>query len=167
MLYDRFHNIKSHFGFTMLELIIVMIVIAIISVIALPTLNISTINAEGQADQLVSDLMYTRVLAQTTGKRYYLIKLSSNTYQIRDSSGTAILYPGTGSQTITLKSGITFSSVTNLPNNLVAFDSKGTPYTDTNSPGTLLAATASFVLTDSGATNSVFITPTTGWIYQQ
>jgi MSHA pilin protein MshC len=153
-------------GFTLIELIVVIVIMAILSIFIFPSLIHRNINVAAQADQLVSDLIYTRTLSLTSGERYHWVKLSANTYQIQNSSGNPIVYPGTGLNTISLSSNITFGTLSNLPNSSVAFDGKGTPYVDNVTPGTILTSLATIALTDGSSTKTVAITPSTGWIYQ-
>ena len=147
-------------GFTLIELIITLIIMSLLAVsayIAWPT----AINLPAEAFHIVSDIRYTETLSMTKNQRYRFVKISTTTYQILNSSGTPVTFPS-GSTTMTLNSGITFGTFTNLPNNLIAFDGKGTPYIDTGSPGTALATTATIPLTASGQTKTISISPETG-----
>ena len=152
-------------GFSLMELVIVILITAILSVFTMPLWTGSSINVGAQADQLAADILYTQSLAMSSGQRYYLIRTSSTAYQIRNSTGTAIAYPGTTRTTITLNTGVTFGTFTNLPSNLIAFDGKGIPYTTSTSPGTALAAVAQIPLTATGSTTkTVRITPRKGMV---
>lgn len=148
-------------GFTLVELLIVIAIISILTVTVLPKWQAGGINLGAQANQLASDIRYTQSLAMTSGQRYYLIKQSSNTYQILNASGSPITL-AFGGTTMTLNSGITFGTLTNLPNSLIAFDGKGTPYTTSTSPGTILASTATMPLVSGSTTKTISITPETG-----
>lgn len=148
-------------GFTLIEIIIVLAIIFVLSVVAMPKWSVGGLNLGGQVDQLMSDLRFTQSLAMTKGVRYYWIKTSSNTYQIRDSSGNPIRL-AFGNTTATLSSGITFGTLSNLPNSLINFDGRGVPYTDLNSPGTALSSTANIPLSVNSTTLTVSVKPTTG-----
>lgn len=152
-------------GFTLLEMVIVLLILGIMAAAAIPTLPGSAINVSAEADRLAADLLYTQSLAITSGQRYFWIRTAATTYQIRNSSGVAITYPGTGSTTVTLNSGISFSTITNLPSNLVQFDGKGQPYTTSVATGgTKLAASATIRIAGGGITKSVVIYPNTGYV---
>jgi prepilin-type N-terminal cleavage/methylation domain-containing protein len=154
-------DLHGESGFTLIELVLVIVIMSFLSVgvyIAWPG---STINLKGQADQIASDIRYAQALSMTKGERYRWVKTSSTTYQITNSSGTAILLAG-GSTTVTLNSGMAFGSFTDLPNNLVVFGGNGTPYTDTGSPGTALASTAIIPITAGSETKNISISPETG-----
>lgn len=149
-------------GFTLMEMVIVILIIGILAVVVVPSSNPSDSTLEYQARQVLNDIRYTQALSMATGQRYRWVRTSSSTYQILDSSGTAIALPN-GGTTLTLTSGITFGSLSNLPSNLVVFDSFGVPYTDTSTPGTALASTASIPLSNGTLTRSVTITANTGY----
>lgn len=144
----------------------VIIIMAIIGVVIFFSWPGKTINLGAQAKQLSNDIRYAQSLAMTKGQRYRWVKLSSSTYQIQDNSGTAIML-ALGNTTMTLSSGITFGTLTNLPNNLVNFDGKGAPYTDTSSPGTALVSDANIPLTDGDSTKTVVVTAGTGRVAVQ
>jgi prepilin-type N-terminal cleavage/methylation domain-containing protein len=154
-------------GFSLIELSIVIILIAILAVMPFFNWPGSIVNLDGQAQQLAHDIRYAQSLAMSKGQRYRLvITTGTSSYQILNTAGTAILFPS-GSNTIILNSGISFGTLTNLPNNLIAFDGEGTPYTTTGSPGTALASTATVPFQNSGSTKTVSITPLTGMVTVQ
>jgi prepilin-type N-terminal cleavage/methylation domain-containing protein len=162
----KLFSIKSINGFTLLELVIVILVMSILARVIFIKWPGTTINLGAQTEQLANDIRYTQALAMTHGQRYYLSKASNTTYQIKNNAGTAILFPQ-GNTTTTLNSSITFGTLTNLPNNLIAFDGKGIPYTDSASPGTALAVSATIPLTAGGQTTTIVISPETGRILIQ
>lgn len=153
-------------GFTLIELIIVILILGVLGTFVSIQNPRASINLGAEAKQLASDIRYTQALAMTKGERYYLQKLSSSSYQIISASGTPVIMP-TGSTAVTLDSGTAFGSFTNLPNNLIAFDGKGTPYTTSSSPGTALASTASMPVTNGTDTITVSITAQTGRVTVQ
>jgi prepilin-type N-terminal cleavage/methylation domain-containing protein len=148
-------------GFTLIEVVIVVLAIGILAVYPLIKWPGTVINLAAEAERLASDIRYAQSLAMTKGDRYQFVRTSSNTYQIRSAAGTPVIL-GQGSSTVTLNTGITFGTFVNLPNNLIAFDGTGAPYTDNISPGTALSATASIPITASGNTKTIVITPETG-----
>jgi prepilin-type N-terminal cleavage/methylation domain-containing protein len=148
-------------GFTIIELVLVIMVIAILATFAAPKLFTTSITTAAQAQQLCNDIKYTQALSMTSGQRYYLIINSSTTYQIRTRTGTPIIL-AKGATTQTLAYGISFATLTNLPNNLIEFDGKGSPYIDTALPGTALVATATIPLVGNGQTSTITISPETG-----
>jgi len=157
---------RKQFGFTLLELVFVLILMSILSVGIYLKWPGSIINLGGQAYQLADDLRYTQTLSMTTGQRYRLVKTSANTYQIVNFAGTAIKL-AMGNTSVTLNSGITFGTLTNLPNSLVEFDGLGGPYTTATVPGTALTSIATIPLTAGSDTVTVNITPETGRVFVQ
>lgn len=160
-----FHFKKNHFaqrGFTLIELVAIIILLVIIVAFAVSRWPGATIDLNAQTQQLMSDIRYTQSLAMTHGKRYRInfVTLSSS-YNITDTSGTAIPNPGTGANSVTLGSGMSFGGFTNLPNNLLAFDEAGTPYSDATAT-TALAANASIPLTNGANTQTIQVTVGTG-----
>jgi len=158
MITNRIHRHQN--GFTMLELVIIIIIIGILSISANTRWGSTSISTDGQAEQIANDIRYAQALAMTRNDRYRFVRVSATTYQILNSAGTAVaLADGT---TTTLGTGLSFGTLSNLPNNLVAFDGEGAPYTTTGTPGTALAATASIPVTSGGNTSTITITPQTG-----
>ena len=153
-------------GFTLIEMVIVIIVLGILLTGVYLKWPAATINLGGEAAQLANDLRYTQSLSMTKGQRYRLVIVSTTTYQILNASGTALMN-AVGGTTTTLNHGITFGTLGNLPNSLVVFDGEGIPYSDTASPGTPLTATATIPLTASGSTTTISIAPQTGMISVQ
>lgn len=153
-------------GFTLIELVIVLILLSILATATYIQWPATTINLGAQADQLAADIRYAQSLSMTKGERYRLVKTSSTAYQITNSAGTPILL-ARGNTTMTLNSAITFGTLTNLPNNLIVFDGKGAPYVTTGSPGTALSSTATLPLVSGAETKTVAITPETGRVIVQ
>ncbi len=149
-------------GFTLLELTFVMMVIAIISVIVIPSWTATSLSLEMEAKRVLNDIRYVQMLSMNSGQRYRWVRVSASVYQIVNESGTAMIMPS-GATQVTMTSGVTIGTLTNLPNNLIAFDSQGIPYTTSTYPGTALAATASIPLTAGGVTRTIQITAQTGY----
>lgn len=149
---------RNQTGFTIFELVITLVIIAVIGVFVVFNWPGLSINLDGQAQQLASDLRYTQTLAMTNGQRYKLVT-TGNTYQIQNNSGTPVpLLQGT---TVTLYSGITFGTLTT---STIIFDGKGRPY---DGSSVLLSSAANFPLTAEGQTETVVVTQNTGRVTVQ
>lgn len=148
-------------GFTLTEVVVVLTIIFVLAVKSLPKWSPNTINLAAQTKQLVSDIQFARTLAMTRGQRFYWIKTSNNSYQVRNSTNNPVQL-AFGNTTVTLSSGIAFGTLSSLPNSLINFDGRGIPYTDLNSPGAALSATANIPLTMGANTLTAQITPTSG-----
>lgn len=153
------HHIK---GFTLFEVVMVVLIMSVLAVVTFVRWPGYSLNVGAQAQQLASDIRYTQALSMSTGQRYYLqITTGSRLYQIKNEAGTAITLPN-GANSVTLGTGISFGTLTNLPSSLIAFDGVGTPYVTTGSPGTALSATATIPLVSSSLTQTVSISAGTG-----
>jgi MSHA pilin protein MshC len=151
-------------GFTLIELIIVIVIMIVLSAYAVARWPGNHINLNAQAQQLANQLRYTQSLAFSQSQRYRL-NLTSTSYSITTTGGTAVTDPVTGSNSTNLPSGITMTW-TNLPNSLVAFDGKGSPYTNSTAT-TLLASNATIRFSQGSTTRTVLITPQTGRVIVQ
>ncbi|MCX7121087.1 MAG: type II secretion system protein [Gammaproteobacteria bacterium] len=160
MTYYRKFSSKKQSGFTIAELIVVIVLISIMAAIAVPRWATSP-NLDAQTQQLLSDLRYTQMLAMTHGQRFRLNFTLPSSYGTTNLAGTAVPNISTGGNTVALITGITITGLTNLPSNLVAFDERGIPYSD-SAATTPLAANATITLSYNGITRSIVITQQTG-----
>ncbi len=158
-------------GFTLTELIVTVMVIAIISVIAVPRMGNDPVLLSTQAEQLANDIRYLQSLAMTQATttpgqaRYRINFVSASTYTFTKADGTAVPHPLTGSTAaIGLSSGVTMT--TNLGGSLIGFDGQGIPYTDAAVSVPLgVGATAIITLTKNPATpRTVTVAPQTGLV---
>lgn len=150
-------------GFTLVELVVVMLIIGIIGGIAAETSPSATLNLGAQADQLASDLRYTQMLELTRGASYCL-KVTATGYQILGNAcTTAVSNPGSGLGNETFAAGVS-AAVSNLPNNYVAFFGPGVPY---SSQSAALTATATITLSSGGVSRVISVSPQTGYVVEQ
>jgi prepilin-type N-terminal cleavage/methylation domain-containing protein len=163
--------LRNH-GFTLVELIVVMVVLGTLAAIFIPRGNRPAIIVSTQADQLAADIRYVQSLAMTQGwsgvspavPRHYRINFTATTYNFTDDFGPVAHTSGT-TGSISFAGGVRISTIppSNLPNSLVSFDGLGTPYTDA-AAGTRLAAVATISLAGDGTTRTVQIFPETGMV---
>lgn len=163
---NRIVNYYRMEGFSLVELIIVMLTLSIIAVFVAPRWVGTTPTLYTQNQQLLSDIHYTQNLSMISGKRFRLNLITPNSYSITDISGTAVPNPSTGANSVTLAPGVNFGTFTNLPSSLIAFDERGIPYTNATAT-TALISTAVIVLTSGGVNRSIQITPETGNVLAQ
>lgn len=149
-------------GFTLLELVIIIVLLGIIGLMVVPNWTGTALGVEFEARHVLDDIRYAQAISMATGQRYRFARLSSNTYGIYNEAGTAIVMPN-GATVTTLTGNVVFSSLGNLPNNLIAFDSLGTPYITGSYPGTALASTATITLASGGNSHTISIRPGTGY----
>jgi MSHA pilin protein MshC len=150
-------------GFTLIELVTALLLIAILSAVVINQWPGSTINLSAQADQLVGDIRYTQSLAMNRGQRYR-INLAATSYSITDAAGTTpVPHPVTGANSVALNTGIALATT----NSFLVFDSNGTPYTSATTPGTPLAADAVITLSADGVSSTIRVSPQTGRVIRQ
>jgi prepilin-type N-terminal cleavage/methylation domain-containing protein len=156
-------SLKSAAGFTITELVIVLLVFAIISAFAWPKGENDTLLVTSQAEQMAGDIRYVQSMSMSQGQRYLLRVLSSTTYELEAKGGAQVPHPTGMPYPITLSSAITMTA---SPTDFIGFDGQGIPYTDVN-VSSALASTATITLTRNAATRTVTITPETGRVLVQ
>ncbi len=145
-------------GFTLIELVLVLLIVSIISTYAIIRFPGDGINLSAQADQIVSDIRHTQSLAINRGQRYR-INFNSDRYWISNIDNTTpYTHPASGTSTIMLDSGIALTTT----HGFLVFDGEGTPYTNGIIPGTALAADAVVTLSESSESRTIRITAETG-----
>ena len=155
-------------GFTLTELIVMMLVIAIISAIALPRMGNAPVLVSTQAEQLAGDMRYVQTLAMTQGQRYIISFPSATSYRFLDVTGNPVVHPVTGSNAaITLGANVTLALQTPIapPGNALGFDGLGVPYSVSMPAATFngaLTQPATIKLTKDTETRSVTVTQETG-----
>lgn len=159
-------------GFTLVELIVVMLVLGILAAVLIPRSGNDAMILSAQAEQFAADIRYVQSLAMTQGwsgvpptARRYRINFTATAYNFTDVSGVAVPHPSGTPGSIAFTGGVSISPfpAPALPNNVVSFDGLGRPYTDA-SAATLLASTATISLVRGGATRAVQIVPGTGMV---
>ncbi|MHB8564744.1 MAG: prepilin-type N-terminal cleavage/methylation domain-containing protein [Acidiferrobacteraceae bacterium] len=149
-------------GFTLIELVIVIVLAGILAVAAMDRLPGAGLSLGAQTDQVASDLRLVQSLELTRGASYCLNVMPGG-YQITDQGcATAIVNPATGVTTTNFGPGITAS--TNFTNGYVAFRGPGVPYA---SQTTALGAPGVITLSAGGASRTVSIAPQTGYVSVQ
>ena len=151
---------RSCGGFTLVELVIVIILLGILAFTALPRDPGRSIDLGSQADQLASDIRYTHSLSMTQGTRHCVyLDTAQARYQIRKSScATPVAHPATGSSGYIVLSNVAMVAA-NISGDLIEFDGKGRPYT--------LSGTAEITLSSGGDSRKVLVSPETGRVVQQ
>jgi prepilin-type N-terminal cleavage/methylation domain-containing protein len=155
-------------GFTLVELVLVLVLVAILAFVALPRLSQNTLELSSQAEQVATDVRYAQALSMTRGAALgsqgrYCIFFTATGYQYRHNNNsyatpctTAVVHPATGSTTAIVLSGAAVVTA-NLTGSYIEFDTKGQP-TSFTAP----ASNATVTLNATGGPRVVVISPVTG-----
>lgn len=151
-------------GFTLLELVVVIILLGILSAVAATRWSATDATAGYQADLLARNIRHMQMLAMTWGQSLRLSLVSTTGYSASCVSGSAtapcngtnpITDPVTGDPfSVVLSNNVTISGAT------LDVDSLGRP----KSAGVLLTASQAFTLTAGAQTWSVTVQPVTGFV---
>jgi len=155
-------------GFTLLELIVVLMLVAILAFVVLPRLSQNTLELSSQAEQVATDVRYAQALSMTRGAALgsqgrYCIFFTATGYQYRHNNNsyatpctTAVNHPATGSTAAIVLSGVAVVTA-NLTGSYIEFDTKGQP-TNFTAPAT----NATVTLNATGGPRVVVVSPVTG-----
>lgn len=169
-------------GFTLLELIVVLILLGILGAVFIPRSANNAIILSTQAEQFAADIRYVQSLAMTQGwsgvnpRRYYIsytVATAPAQYAMFSVSPisvnpiVAVPHPSGSPSPVSLAGQVTLSS-SGLGSNLIAFDGLGTPYTDQAASTALSATNATITLTGpAGTARTIQIIPGTGMVRVQ
>ena len=150
-------HLKKNHGFTMLEIIAVLLIMAIVTVVAVSKVaSTSEYELKSQTAVIKGHLRYAQIRAIKSNGQWGICCDGSSYWLFRNGSTTVkVILPGENSDTVTLPSGVTVSTET------VSFDDWGSPYAnaDTTHPSTDITITVT-----CNGTESILITKNTGYI---
>lgn len=153
--------VRCRSGFTLMEVMTVLVLLGIVAVGVLSALPGSNVDLASEADRLKSHLRYAQIRAQSDTYEWRLVFSDDRTYQIGPvvipgAGFTPDVVPGTGATERLLEDSITATSGT-----AIRFDSWGRPLTD---GGTLLFSNQTITLTAGDQSRSITIQAQTGLI---
>ncbi len=159
--YNTGTNRSTEGGFTLIELMVVVIILGIAALTAIPMMSSAgSIQIRSAANKIAADLEYAKSMAISRGQNYSVIfNTSAESYQIEDQAGNVVAHPvkkgfdytvgmvaeGLGSVDIT---SVNFNS-----NTQVSFDCLGSP----DNGGTVN-------LQGGGTSMTVTVEPITGYV---
>jgi len=160
-------NIKSNSGFTIIEIITVLIVMGIITAFAVGRVADNKPELIAQKEVLKVHLRYAQSRAMNSTLDYGIQSdnTGGGTYWLFSYNGTTsviVNFPGEQSNNIDL-SALGLSMDNDI---IVCFNSKGVPYTDydTNNPGNLQSEDRTLTLSSGSDSETIIITKNTGFI---
>jgi len=163
------NNRISKGGFTIVEILIVVVIIAIAAMVALPVFSSAAkVQVRAAANMIAADIEYAKSLAISTGQNYSVVFDSTNdSYRVTDQAGNTIAHP----VKIGFNYEVNFSSDSRLDEvdivnadfdgaSEIKFDYLGSPYDGSGS-----ALTSGMVtLQAAGTTMRISVEPVTGYI---
>jgi prepilin-type N-terminal cleavage/methylation domain-containing protein len=150
----------SQCGFTMMEIIAVLVIIGIIAVVAVSLMSSTTAyDLPSQVEVVKNHLRYAQIRAMNTDTIWGINFNSATTYYLFQGIGstTPVQIPGENGATINLAAKKSSLTITPPTGGVVAFDSYGRPL---NNSGTLLTADVTVATTGGNIT----VTKNTGFI---
>jgi MSHA pilin protein MshC len=146
-------------GFTMIEIVVVLIILAIMAPFVITRVTTDTNNLITQAEILKSHLRYAQLRALNDTVSWGIYFTGTNSYTLYKSGTTANdLLPGENSQTRTLPTDIT---ITSGIGSTTAFNEWGSPV---DAGGTPVTVTQTITLAQGTTTSNITITKNTGFI---
>ncbi|RLA01873.1 MAG: type II secretion system protein GspH [Gammaproteobacteria bacterium] len=141
-------------GFTLIELVIVLVILSIMAAFALPRMATTDTTVAAQANRLARDLRHAQAMAMNQGRTLSFDIQAPASYRVADS-GTTVTDPATmGAFQISLDNGVTVAGTD------TDFDSLGRPAT----AGTLISAARVFTLNGTARTVIVTLSAVTGFV---
>jgi Tfp pilus assembly protein FimT len=162
-----FRHGKKEAGFTLVELVLIIVILGILAVFAVPRMADTTAaKAAAAARKLQSDIAYAQELAMTRNVRYRVYVNAAPApaagYAVTDSAGNPAPDPAGGNLSVTLNSG-SYAGITisgGFSGSFIEFNTLGVPY---NSGGAPLGAASTLTVNANAAPErTVTIQPQTG-----
>ena len=143
---------SSRTGFTLVELLLVIVILGILSITAVTRMNLSQKDLESVAKTLRSNLQFTQDLAMTQGTTYGFRSTGVTSYEIYEGApGNPAKNPLTRGDLVVNIAPVQFVGL--VPS--VAFSKSGQP---------TAAGDTSILLTDGGGTRTITVQANTGFV---
>mgnify|MGYP000064705548 CR=1 FL=1 len=165
-------NAKTRIGFTLIELMIVLVIMGVAAAIAVPMISSAgSMQIRAASNMLAADLEYAKSMAISKGEYFSVVfDKTAETYQIQDETGTVISHPVRKQfdYRVDFQNESRLNRVDLVDANFdgfsaVTFDYLGSPLCST--PGTLAPLNSGVVTLEAGGiTKKVSVEPVTGYI---
>jgi prepilin-type N-terminal cleavage/methylation domain-containing protein len=161
--------LRKNSGFTMVEIIVVIVIISIAAMLAVPMFSSAAdMQTRSVANMITADIEYAKSLAVSTQLDYCVVfDVAGDSYRIQ-KGGSVIDHPyKSGGYIVALKSDSRISAVSITAADFdsqtaVSFDYLGSPYSGTNTVAPLNSGQVSLQAGDFSMT--VTVEPVTGYI---
>lgn len=167
--------IAARHGFTLIEILVVVIVLGIASAIIVPQIGTrDDLDASSAARTVMSDLLYAQNRAIATQQYHYVVfNLASQDYNLYSGTSTAPTtllthpvyldnYTMTFDGTTNSVGNVTLSSVSFNGQTTIAFDPLGVPYSYTSGVNTALSGTGTVQITCGAYSLAISVAQDTG-----
>lgn len=146
-------------GFTLIEVITVLLIIGIMSAVVLSRGNTLNSDLNARAGEVRSQLRYLQLMAMKNGATYLALTCDGTNYWAYNSADASkhLPLPGESAATVSLADKkMQMSSFT------ISFDAFGIPYS--GSPQVKLTSNAAITITVGGQNATLTVTPETGFV---
>jgi len=172
-LSDKKRPRVRYYGFTLVEIIIVVVILAIAAMLAVPMLGTAAdTQLRTAANMIAADLEYARSLAISTQQNHSVVFSSVNeSYEVRDAGGNAVAHPLKSASTLSVvfaadsrlnKVDIVSADFDAAADQTITFDYLGSPYSGTGTATPLTSGTISLQAESFSVT--VTIEAVTGYV---
>jgi prepilin-type N-terminal cleavage/methylation domain-containing protein len=140
-------------GFTLIELVVVMVMLGILAAYVAPRLNISESNTGSQAELLAQNIRHAQAIAVAQHKTL-TVEVASGSYSVKEGA-SIINDPRSGAAfSVTLEDSVSASTGS------VDLDYLGRPLTS----GAFITSDTTFTLSGGSVSSTVSVTPVTGFV---
>ena len=168
ILWDK-RPMSARYGFTLIEIIVVVVILAIAAMLAVPMLSTAADTQLRTAGNMIAaDMEYARSMAISRQQNYSVVFSSAgNSYEVRDGVGVVVAHPLNSAKDLSVVFGddsrlekVDITSANFDGVETITFDYLGSPYSGV---GTALTS-GTISLTADGFSMTITVEPVTGYV---